>query len=252
MANPYDKFLNTNSITEGSNLSNPYDQYLGAGDRNESLFSTSTEDPPVDYTKPLELPEEKNPYLKFVNTGEFGTGTEEDVALSKKIANAFKLGTLDTVRGVRQMSTSNEEVLNKLRAEQKKLYEDFDGPGGYLVAAAYFGGAIVDPAGWLIPVTKAKTLYKMAKYGFVTSGIAGALGYVDEESILDSRPKQAAASAVGGAILSPVIGAGVKKFKGEKIELGVPGFKGSKDIDISIKAEPLIIFTNNNYLMKLV
>jgi len=236
MANPYDKFLNTNSITEGSALSNPYDQYLPAGDRNESSFSTSTEDPPVDYTKPLELPEENNPYLKFVNTGEFGTGTEEDVALSKKIANAFKLGTLDTVRGVRQMSTSDEEVLNKLRTEQKKLYEDFDGPGGYLVAAAYFGGAIVDPAGWLIPVTKARTLYKMAKYGFVTSGIAGALGYVDEESILDSRSKQAAASAVGGSILSPAIGAAVKKFKGDKIELGIPGFKSNKDVDISIKA----------------
>ena len=53
MANPYDKFLNTDSITEGSALSNPYDQYLPAGDRNESSFSTSTEDPPVDYTKPL-------------------------------------------------------------------------------------------------------------------------------------------------------------------------------------------------------
>ena len=239
MANPYDKFLNTESITEGSALNNPYDQYLPAGDRNQSLFSTSTEDPPVDYTKPLELPEEKNPYLKFVDTGEFNTGTDEDVALSKKVGNAFYLGFLDTARGVNQMSgmsTANEDVLNKLRAEQKELYKDFDGPGGYLVAAAYFGGAILDPAGWLIPVTKAKTLYKMAKYGFVTSGLAGALGYVDEESILDSRAKQAAASAVGGAILSPVIGAGVKKFKGEKIELGVPGFKSNKDIDISIKA----------------
>ena len=70
-----------------------------------------------------------------------------------------------------------------------------------------------------VKVTKTKTLYKMAKYGFVTSGIAGALGYVDEESILDSRSKQAAASAVGGSILSPAIGAAVKKFKGEKINL---------------------------------
>ena len=33
--------------------------------------------------------------------------------------------------------------------------------------------------------------------------------------------KQAAASAVGGSILSPLIGAGVKKFKGEKIESAV-------------------------------
>ena len=34
----YDKFLNTESITEGSALNNPYDQYLPAGDRNQSLF----------------------------------------------------------------------------------------------------------------------------------------------------------------------------------------------------------------------
>ena len=87
MANPYDKFLNTGNITNDNTISNPYDQYLNSGDRNQSLFSTSTEDPPVDYTKPLELPEEKNPYLKFVNTGEFGTGTEEDISLSKKIGN---------------------------------------------------------------------------------------------------------------------------------------------------------------------
>ena len=40
------------------------------------------------------------------------------------------------------------------------------------VAAAYFGGAILDPAGWLLPITKAKTLYAAAKYGFVNSGIA--------------------------------------------------------------------------------
>ena len=57
----------------------------------------------------------------------------------------------------------------------------------YIVAAAYFGGAILDPAGWLLPVTKTRTLYKAAKYGFVSAGIAGALGYVDEESFLDSR-----------------------------------------------------------------
>ena len=39
----------------------------------------------------------------------------------------------------------------------------------------------------LLRVTKTKTLYKMAKYGAINSGIAGALGYVDEESILDSK-----------------------------------------------------------------
>ena len=122
MANPYDKFLNTESITEGSAPNNPYDQYLPAGDRNQSLFSTSTEDPPVDYTKPLELPEEKNPYLKFVDTGEFNTGTDEDVALSKKVGNAFYLGFIDTARGVNQMSGGDlfgASSLEELREQQK-------------------------------------------------------------------------------------------------------------------------------------
>ena len=236
MDNPYNNFLNTEGISSNTKAANPYNQFLNSADRNESSFSTSNEDPPVDYTKPYQMPEEINPYEKFLNLGEFGTGTEEDVALSKKVGNALLLGLKDTYRGVRQMSTSDEETLDRLRAEQKQLYADFDGPGGYLVAAAYFGGAILDPAGWLLPVTKARTLYKMAKYGFINSGIAGALGYVDEESFLNSRAKQAAASAVGGSVLSPIIGAGVRKIKGEKIELGLPGFKSNKDIDISVKA----------------
>ena len=50
--------------------------------------------------------------------------------------------------------------------------ENPDGTTNYAVAAAYFGSAILDPAGWLLPVTKARTLYKAAKYGFVNSGIA--------------------------------------------------------------------------------
>ena len=236
MDNPYNKFLKQQNIVQEEQSDNPYSQFLNAEDRGESSFSLSTEDPPVDYTKPYEMPDDLNPYEQFINKGEFGTGTQEDVDLSKRISNAFKLGFADTIRGVRQMSTSDKETLDKLRAEQKQLYSDFDKPGGGLVAAAYFGGAILDPAGWLIPVTKARTLYKMAKYGFVTSGIAGALGYVDEESILDTRAKQAAASAVGGSILSPAIGAGIRKIKGEKIELGLPGFKSDKDVDVTLKA----------------
>jgi hypothetical protein len=235
VANPFSKYLNTDEQNTLEGNKNPFDKYLDASDR-PSDFKLSNEDPPVDYTKPYEMPGEKDPFAKYLDKGYFNTGTQEDIDLGKRISNAFSLGFKDTARGLRQMSTANEDVLNKLRSEQKQLYEDFEGPGGYLVAAAYFGGAILDPAGWLLPVTKARTLYKMAKYGAVNAGLAGALGYVDEESILDSRAKQAAASAVGGAILSPVIGAGVKKFKGEKIELGIPGYKDRTDIDISLKS----------------
>ena len=236
MADPFSKYLNAEQKNTLKGNDNPFSKYLDPNQRTSSDFKLSNEDPPVDYTKPYEMPGEKDPFAKYLDKGYFGTGTQEDIDLGKKISNAFYLGFIDTARGLRQMSTANEDVLDKLRAEQKELYKNFDGPGGYLVAAAYFGGAILDPAGWLLPVTKGRTLYKMAKYGAINSGIAGALGYVDEESILDSRAKQAAASAVGGSILSPVIGAGVKKFKGEKIELGIPGFKGKTDIDISLKS----------------
>ena len=236
MANPYDKFLNPQDLQEQPVNKNPYDQYLNIDERGKSDLKLSNEDPEIDFTKPYEIKDDVNPYDRFLNKGEFGTGTAEDVALSKKVANAFKLGFFDTARGVKQMSTTDEDTLETLRQQQKELYESFEGPGGYLVAASYFGGALLDPAGWLIPVTKAKTLYQMAKYGFVTSGIAGALGYVDEESILDTRSKQAAASAVGGTVISPLIGAGLRKIAGKKTELGLPGLTGTKDKDISIKA----------------
>ena len=70
----------------------------------------------------------------------------------------------------------------------------------------YFGGAILDPITWLIPFAKAKTIYSMAKMGAVSGGVTGALGYVDEQSILDTRTKQALAGGVGGAIIAPAIG----------------------------------------------
>ena len=241
MANPYDKFLNPQDLQVQPVDQNPYDKYLNIDERGKSDLKLSNEDPELDFTKPYEIKEDANPYDRFLNKGEFGTGTAEDVALSKKVAKAFKLGFKDTMRGVNQMSGGDVKILGgqsleELGQEQKELYESFEGPGGYLVAAAYFGGAILDPVGWLIPVTKAKTLYQMAKYDFVTSGIAGALGYVDEESFLDTRSKQAAASAVGGTFISPVIGAGLRKLKGQKTELGIPGFTGAKDKDITMKA----------------
>ena len=130
MDNPYNKFLKQESVVQEEQSNNPYNQFLNAEDRGESRFSLSTEDPPVDYTKPYEMPDDLNPYEQFINKGEFGTGTQEDVDLSKRISNAFKLGFADTVRGVRQMSTSDKETLDKLRAEQKQLYSDFDKPGG--------------------------------------------------------------------------------------------------------------------------
>jgi len=64
---------------------------------------------------------------------------------------------------------------------------------------------IADPAGWLLPASKARTAYKMAKYGLGTGAVAGGLGYVDEEGGL-SRGQQAALGAATGGVLAPVLG----------------------------------------------
>tara|TARA_R100001594_G_scaffold142703_1_gene189867 strand:+ start:1378 stop:5073 length:3696 start_codon:yes stop_codon:yes gene_type:complete len=146
----------------------------------------------------------------------------------QKVAYASQLGFFDTYRGIKQITGFDEE---KMKADQEKLYEFMKNPDGstnWGVAGAYFGSAILDPAGWLLPVTKAKTLYNMAKWGFVSGGIIGGVGYVDEDSLLDTRGKQAAFSALGGTFISPVIGGIGKKLKGEKVftreSLGIPGF----------------------------
>ena len=46
----------------------------------------------------------------------------------------------------------------------------------------------------------------MAKMGAISGGFFGATGYVDEDSILDTRVKQAGAGIVGGFIVTPAIG----------------------------------------------
>ena len=135
------------------------------------------------------------------------------------IGDAFLLGLTDTVRGVTQFA-GGEKVFfmeDDLKTQQANLNAALQGEGGGLIAAAYFGGALLDPATWLIPVLRGKTLYKMALSGGVAGGLAGALGYVDENSIFDERYKQALAGAAGGAILSPAIGKTLELAKIRKV-----------------------------------
>ena len=133
--------------------------------------------------------------------------------------DAFLLGLGDTLRGVTQFAGGDEKLLGlipmeyTLEEQQKRLNAAMQGEGGGLIAAAYFGGAILDPLQWLIPVTRAKNLYQMAKFGAVSGGLAGALGYVDDNSLFDTRTKQAFGGALGGAIISPLIGKGAQLLK---------------------------------------
>ena len=143
------------------------------------------------------------------------------------IGDAFILGLTDTVRGVTQFA-GGEKVFfmeDDLKTQQAKLNAALQGEGGGLIAAAYFGGAILDPATWLIPVLRGRKLYQMALSGGVAGGLAGALGYVDENSFFDSRPKQAFAGALGGAILSPAIGKALDAAKVRKLNKMLEGEK---------------------------
>ena len=117
-----------------------------------------------------------------------------------------------------------------LKEQQEKLRKAMEGEGSGLITAAYFGGAILDPLTWIIPVLRGKKLYQMAKFGAVSGGLAGALGYVDENSLFDTRTKQALGGALGGALVTPIVGktAQLLKVKKLKKEFGL-----DKDVDIS-------------------
>jgi len=141
-----------------------------------------------------------------------------DLKTEFDLGDAFYLGLTDTLRGVKQLAGSETFRGESMKAQQARLRKALEGEGGGLVAAAYFGGAILDPLTWLIPVTRATSLYKMAKTGFIAGGLAGAFGYVDDESLLDTRLKQAGAGAIGGAIFSPVIGKTLELAKVKKIQ----------------------------------
>jgi hypothetical protein len=136
------------------------------------------------------------------------------------IGDAFKLGLTDTIRGITQI-VGGEKVYfmeDTLKEQQAKLNAAMQGEGGGLIAAAYFGGAILDPVQWLIPVLRGKNLYQMAKFGAVSGALAGALGYVDETSFFKTRAAQAGAGAVGGAILTPALGKILQVAKVRKLK----------------------------------
>ena len=169
-----------------------------------------------------------------------GPGTIADNASAwDAFTYGAKLGFTDTARGVTQMA-GGEKVFGmdqSLEDQQKELYERFqDEDYGTWTKIGYFGGAILDPVTWLIPVAKAKTVYQMAKYGAMSGGLFGALGYVDEENpLIDTRTKQAAFGALAGGVISPVIGTAISqtsKLLGKKpLALGV-----QPEAEVNVKA----------------
>ena len=133
----------------------------------------------------------------------------EDLSKKSDLGFAFKLGLLDTYRGVKQIAGFDEA---EMRREQNELVKRMQGENGGLVKAAYFAGALLDPASWLIPFGKARTLWQMGKYGMVSGAVAGAAGYVDEDqdSILTkgkmTRKEQALFGLGAGGVVAPTFG----------------------------------------------
>ena len=151
------------------------------------------------------------------------------------IGDAFLLGFTDSLRGIKQIAAGKDAKGlfsdETLRSQQERLTQAMQGPGGGLVAAAYFGGAILDPVAWLIPVLRGKNLYQIAKFGAASGALAGALGYVDENSLFDTRSKQALGGALGGAIIAPAAGQVSKFLKLREFKkMANPGAPDIKDI----------------------
>ncbi len=89
-----------------------------------------------------------------------------------------KKGLADTYRGGKQLLGIDEEEM----AEEQKIVNQLMDKHGGMVTGAYFGGMILDPVGWFLPATKARTAAKMAMYGAGMGAAAGAAGYVDPEA----------------------------------------------------------------------
>ena len=144
----------------------------------------------------------------------------EDWTAGQAMWFAAKLGLKDTYRGAKQILDLD---LREMSADQRLINKLMQHPEyGGRVMTAYYGGMVLDPAGWFIPATKAKNVSQMAKHGLMWGGAAGAAGYVDPEieSLVGegqmTRPEQAAFGAAGGAVLSP--------FMGKMIQLGKKGY----------------------------
>jgi hypothetical protein len=153
-----------------------------------------------------------------------------DMSVGDAMFFAGRLGGLDTVRGLSQIVGYNEE---KMSAEQDKLHELMEHPEyGNKVKMAYFGGLILDPAGWVLPVAKARTAWKLFKYGLGTGALVGGASYVDPkaQSLIGegklSRPEQAALGAAAGGVLAPAIGKGLQAVtKGYESRVGNKAWK---------------------------
>lgn len=130
-----------------------------------------------------------------------------NVDLLDMLNHASYMGVMDSVHGVTQMAGFKEEEM-KEKYDLLKRYQDHPEHGGK-VTAAYFGGMVLDPVGWAVPFSKARHikkgwdyLTKAAPMGALGGGIAGGVGYVDEEAG-QTRAQNAGIGLAGGSLIGP-------------------------------------------------
>jgi len=124
---------------------------------------------------------------------------------SEAYAHAAWLGLSDTGRGVLQFMGIAEEGMQEDKAILKALEKKY----GSGITATYIGGMIADPVGWVVPVAKARTVGKLAWEGAKWGGLAGGLGYVDEEEG-QTRLRNFGMGAATGAVAAPVFGKAIQ------------------------------------------
>ena len=220
-------------------MASKYDKYLEGVNPQPNEFKEDTIPDNKQFLLDVELPDQtpsKNKYDKYLKGGDIMDTKvfPRDRDTEFGIGEAFLLGLGDSVRGISQFVGREKGFFmeDTLEEQQRRLNKAMQAPGGGLVAAAYFGGAILDPVTWLIPVLKGKKLWQMAKFGAVAGGLGGALGYVDEQSLFDTRSKQALGGALGGAIITPAIGKGLQLLKVKKLKKSF-GLSEDESPDIS-------------------
>ena len=127
------------------------------------------------------------------------------------MAFAGTMGMLDTYRGIKQYFNIDEE---QMRIDQKKLNAIFANKDyGGKAFATYMGGVIADPAGWVIPLAKAKSVASLVKQGVAYGTGLGAASYVDEDMGL-TRLEQAGLGAIGGGVITGTLGLAARRWAG--------------------------------------
>lgn len=140
----------------------------------------------------------------------------------------------DLVAGRKPVSqeADNEAALRALEQDQEV--------GGYATAGGVIGSGF-DPAAYVVPFGKAKTVVDLAKRGFAAGGVVGALNPVTEG---DSRVLNAATGAVATGVAAPVIGKVASKLAGRELP-----FRAAPEVlppskpplQLEYKREPLIV-----------